>query len=141
MTQLISLVQTTTYDYTPAGLRMPPIVWAVFTGLNKVHGLWRWYRRADVYRKPENLANLAAGHIVNWLIGDMLIVRIAAQSLLVATRILDCAKQQAGLFRAGRKWIDAIKGHYPAPVRIEWQKRLKLIHGIYCHLRQCIGGR
>lgn len=122
MTQLVSLIQTATYDSTPANLRLPSVVWTTFTALNKVHGLWRWYRRAEVYRKPENLVSLVAGHVINWIIGDSVIVRVAAQFLLVATRILECAQQQAGICRAGHRWVSALKGHYPAPVYVEWEK-------------------
>lgn len=120
LTPLLTLVQTTSYDFTPNKFRLPPIVWTTFTALNKVHGLWRWYRRAELYSKPEHLGSLIAGHLVNWAIGNHLIVRLAAQSLLVATRILDCSQQQARLCRAGRRWTNAVKGQYPAPVYVNW---------------------
>lgn len=122
MTPLVSFVQTTTYDVTPPGVRLPPVIWSVFTALNKVHGLWRWYRKTELYSHPENLAHLLAGHVLNFVIGDSLILRVSAQCLLVATRILDCAKQQAGLCRSGHRWVEAITGKYPPAISVEWEK-------------------
>lgn len=122
MTPLVDLVQTTTLDLTPNHLRLPPVVWAGFIALNKVHGLWRWYRSFEMYQQPDNLFQLLAGHIANKVLGESHILRLAAQCLLVATRLLECVQQQYELCQAGRCLLLAIKGHYPAPLRVEWEK-------------------
>jgi len=120
MTSLITLVQTTTYDMSPTATRLPSPLWAAFSVLNRVHGVWRWFRRIKLYSDPENLAQLLAGHAVNLVFGDVLLLRIAAQCLLVSTRILECVQQQTALCRSGRRFISAIKGHYPHPVQSDW---------------------
>jgi hypothetical protein len=122
MTQLVSYVQNTAYDLTPGHLRLPPTLWSVFALCNKAHTMWRWYRRAEVYSNPNNFSQLLAGHVVNFAIGDMMLVRVAAQCLLVATRLLDCAQQQAALCAHGRRWLLSLKGHYPKPMRVQWNK-------------------
>lgn len=122
MTTLTALVQTTTYDMTPSQTRLPPVAWTAFSLLNKVHGAWRWYRRIELYRNPNNLSQLLAGHVVNFALGDVLLLRIAAQCLLISTRILECVQQQATLCRSGRRWIAEVKGHYPTPIIDNWEK-------------------
>ncbi len=120
MASAIDFAQTTAYDLTPTAWRLPPAIWTVFTGLNKVHNIWRWYRRAELYRQPDNLFQLFTGHIVNMVIGDSLLLRVAAQSLLIATRLLECAQQQAIVTDTAYEWWVALKGNYPKPLSISW---------------------
>lgn len=127
MTPLLTLAQTTTYEMTPPASRLPPFVWSAFATINKVHGLWRWYRRAEVYSNPNNFAQLLAGHALNMVLGDTLMLRIAAQCLLISTRMLECIQQQAIVFEAGRNWIAAIKGHYPTYHKVSWEKNLPIL--------------
>lgn len=116
----VGFIQTATYDLTPEQLRLSPFFWTAFTALNKIHGVWRWYRRVDVYRNPDNLVQLLAGHAVNYVFGDSVIVRIAAQCLLVATRLLECVQQQAELYQSCCRWMEAVKGQYPKIVKVKW---------------------
>lgn len=123
MSAVTTLVQTTTRDLTPSNFKLPPTAWSAFVALNRVHGLWRWYRRIELYRNPNNLSQLIAGHAVNFLIGDSLLVRVAAQCVLISTRILECVEQQASLCREGKRWVESVKGHYPLPVIDEWEHK------------------
>lgn len=123
LSPLIDFAQATSYEMTPAGNRLPPVLWTAFIALNKVHGLWRWYRRAEVYSNPDNLAQLLSGHVVNLVLGDVLLLRIAAQCLLVSTRVLECIQQQTLLYRSAQRWVQAIKGHYPRPVKVSWNRQ------------------
>lgn len=123
MTPVAELVRSTAHDLTPSPLQLPPFVWSVFTAVNQVHGLWRWYRRAQLYTNPNNFAQLLAGHAVNLIFGDSLLLKIAAQSLLIATRMLECSQQQASLCREGKRLLEAMKGHYPKPVEMSWIDR------------------
>jgi len=120
MTTLTALVQTTTYDMTPSTSRLSPAMWRAFSALNQVHGIWRWIRRIELYRNPDNFAQLLAGHAVNFALGDVTLLRIAAQCLLISTRILTCVQQQAVLHRSGKRLIAACKGHYPLPIQESW---------------------
>lgn len=121
MNQVATLVQRTTYDSTPQDFRLPPFLWGGFTALNRTHGIWRWYRRLNVYANPGNLTYLLAGHTLNFVIGDIIILRIAAQVLLISTRILECVEQQSRLYKAGSLWKDAVLGRYEAPVKLYWK--------------------
>lgn len=122
MTPLLAFTQSSAYEMTPPTQRLPPLLWTAFTALNKIHGVWRWYRRIDLYTKQDTLSQLLAGHMVNFVIGDVLLLRIAAQCLLISTRVLECAQQQAVLYRAAHRWVEAIQGHYPKPNRQKWNK-------------------
>lgn len=107
MIPLISFVQTTAYEATPPSLRLPRFAWHLFSMINKVHGAWRWYRKVELYTTPDRFFELLAGHVLHFVVGDLFIVRIAAQSLLIATRILECSQQQAAFCRTGKKWLRA----------------------------------
>lgn len=120
MTSLVIFAQTTTYDLTPESWRLPHPIWTAFTALNKVHYLWRWYRKAELYRQPDNLFQLFTGHLINVAIGDSLLLRVAAQTLLVATRLLECSEQQSILNDEARQWCLALKGEYPKPLHFSW---------------------
>lgn len=120
MTPILDFTQTTTYELTPSSNRLPPFLWTAFTALNKVHGIWRWYRKAELYSNPNNLTQLLTGHLVNFVVGDMLMVRIAAQCLLISTRILQCVQQQEILHNACQKWLETVKGDYPQPYKRHW---------------------
>lgn len=102
-------------------MRMPSFIWTAFTAINKVHGVWRWYRRAELYSNPDNFAQLLTGHALNLILGETLIVKIAAQCLLISTRVLECVQQQATLINAGRSWLAAIKGDYSRTPHISWK--------------------
>lgn len=121
MIPLTTFVQTTTYDLTPASSRLPPFIWSAFTTLNKVHSIWRWFRRAEVYTNPNNLAHLLTGHVLNFIVGDIVILRIAAQCLLISTRILECVQEQAIFYQEAIALKTALLGRYPLPVRSDWK--------------------
>lgn len=123
LSPLVDFAQTTSYELTPAGYRLPPFLWTAFTALNKVHSVWRWYRRAELYSNPDNLAQLLSGHVVNLVLGDVVLLRIAAQCLLVSTRVLECVQQQTVLYQSAQRWVNAVKGHYPRPLRHSWSKQ------------------
>lgn len=126
MTPLLTVAQTTTYELTPASDRLSPFLWSGFATLNSIHGLWRWYRRYELYSKPDTLAQLLAGHVLHLTLGDMVVLKVAAQCLLIATRIMECAKQQSVLCNSARKWWKVvIQGHYPQPIKQKWGTHVK----------------
>jgi hypothetical protein len=113
----LSFLQATIYETTPLSSRMPRIGWQLFGLLNRGHAIWRYYRKIELYQTPGKFFELAAGHAVRFVAGDILIVRLAAQALLIATRVLECVQQQAAFCREGRKWKTALSGVYPQRVR------------------------
>ena len=110
---IVHLVQATTRYQTPTPYRMPSATWAIFTTLHKIHQCWRWYHKAEIYTNPQNFQNLLTGHLVNWVVGDNLLVRIAAHCVLITTRILACVEGQIAVHRAYQEWIDSFKRTYP----------------------------
>ncbi|MBA3816135.1 MAG: hypothetical protein H0X29_06380 [Parachlamydiaceae bacterium] len=120
MTAITEFVRNTAYEITTPQCRLPGCVWSALTSLNQVHSVWRWYRRAALYRNPDNFSQLLTGHAINFVFGESTILKIAAQSLLIATRLLECARRQASLYHEGARLIQAIKGHYPSPIDVPW---------------------
>lgn len=106
---IVHLVQNTARYQTPNLYRMPPTTWAIFTTLHKIHQCWRWIRKAEIYSNPQNFQNLLAGHAVNWIVGDKLLIRIAAHCVLIMTRILACVEGQIAVHRAYQDWINSLK--------------------------------
>lgn len=127
MTPILTFAQLTTYEFTPPTDRLPSFLWTTFITFNKIHGIWRWYRRIELYRNKDNLAQLLAGHLVNLVLGDRLMLRVAAQCLLISTRILECTKQQSQLHHAYQHWKEAIYGRYPVPTKHSWNRLHKNI--------------
>lgn len=128
MNPLISFVQATTYESTPIHLRMPRPVWHLFTLVNKVHAGWRWYRKVELYKTPGKFFQLLAGHALHFLAGDLLVVRIAAQSLLIATRVLECTQQQGSLCKEARKWSAAVRA--PDSINFRMRKSRRRVYWI-----------
>lgn len=121
ITPIVHLVQTTSRYQTPLPHRMPGAAWTVFTTLHKLHQCWRWFRKAEIYTNSQNFQQLITGHVVNWIVGDKLVVRVAAQCILISTRILACVEQQIALHQAYQKWIHAIKGTHPSQHYDGWK--------------------
>jgi len=126
MNPLVAFVQSNAYDLAPGGMRVPPLVWSAFVAFNKVHRMWRYYRLFQTVRQPAGFSQLVAGCIGNALFTPPLIFRLAGQFLMVATRLLECSQQQAALCRSGWRWMAAVKGDYPTPVHVEWERRSSL---------------
>lgn len=96
---------------------IPSPLMAFVYGINRIHGLWRWHRRADdLYRSENSLHQLLAGHSLQWLVGQRLIVKIAAQVVLVVRRLTDLVAQQRRLAASYRDWKQAITWQYQPPL-------------------------
>lgn len=116
----ISFVGLTANELTPASMRLPPVAWSACALFGRVHSAWRWFRHAELYGNPRNFTHLLAGHIVDYVIGDRFLVRMAAHSLMVATRLLECAQAQAAVYHSGQELVHALLGRYPLPIKEVW---------------------
>lgn len=115
MESVAQLVQSTTTQISPASGKIPTPLWAIFEVFQKCHRLWRWYRRAELYSNPDNFLKLAAGHTVQFAVGEQLLLRIAAQTILIATRILQCVEEHQGLLNQWERVQYTFEGTYRAP--------------------------
>lgn len=120
MTPVIKTVNSTTQHLLPTTAYLPTGLWTVFNAIHNVHHTWRWYRWGKVYSNPENFLKLSTGHILNYTIGDNILVRIASQCVLISTRIVDCADHQIALSRAYQRWSDCLQNRFPEPVKVTW---------------------
>jgi len=110
---------------------VPPLAMGCFYLFHRVHRCWRWYLRiTDIYIHRHNFEKLVAGHIFHYVVGNNLLVRIAAQTVLIARRIVDCAQQQAAFGRAYHDWTNALKGRCWPQYAPEYQD-LKAYHGLW----------
>ncbi len=123
MNPIVTTVQNATWGLIPATEQTPKPIWAIFKGVHYIHQLWRWYRHAEVYSNPDNFQNLMLGHVLNYVAGDNTVLRIAAQCVLIANRILTCVEQCANMFNAYQQLANAIKGNYPRHRISKWSTK------------------
>lgn len=101
------------------GSLLPTPLSLVLHIMSRVHWLWKWKRlSAQMVTSTDNLKKLILGHIVNFTVGDYLVVRIAAQVTLIAVRILDLGKQKVSTYRAYNDLYDALIVKHPLRVRV-----------------------
>ncbi len=101
---------------------LPKSVWAVFLVGHRVHRMWCFYRKGKVYGNQENFRALAAGHALYCTAGQLPMVRLAAQSVLIATRAMHCKEQQGHFSESFVEWREAIEGTYPVPYKRSSEK-------------------
>ncbi len=119
---VVGIVEATSQQTVPQGYRLDGVIGASYQVIHKVHRLWRWYRFTEVYTNPDNILSLAAGHGLNWLGGgDSTVVNIAAQILLIATRITDCIEEQVNVIKETRLLWDDVTDPYPLCPKVKWK--------------------
>lgn len=122
MTPAVTVVDAAT-QLAPATNLLPGPIWVVFSAFHNVHRLWWWYRKKEMYTQPNNFLHLVSGHTLNFVLGDMLVIRVAAQALLIATRILEAVEQKVVFCLSWRKWTQSVRGHYTPHIRCKWDKK------------------
>ena len=121
MVNVATVVQSTLRELSPSGVMLPHPLLATFSLLHKVHRTCRWVRRVRAY--SQNCLKVAAGYGLNLCGGDSLLLRVSAVFVMVATRILECVRQQLKLQNSWEKWVDAFRGNYSLPEKIIWNKK------------------
>jgi hypothetical protein len=125
MVNVVTIVQSTVRELAPEGLILSHPLATVFSLFNRLHHTWRWIRRVQAY--SQNCLKVAAGYGLNFQYGDSLIVRVSAIFVMVATRILECVRQQIKLQNSWKKWINTLRGRYLIPNKIIWNKKSSCI--------------
>lgn len=123
---IINLVDTTAKSATPDTAQIPGVVQVLFTPLHYVHRLWRWYRKAEIYSNPENFVGLLGGHLLNFFAGDSVVLRVAAQCVFIATRILECIQQKIVICHAYKKLKEACQGTFAYHPPCQWIKETNI---------------
>lgn len=117
MKSISDLICDTADKEASSEFRLPYLLTCVFSFFHKGHRIWRWYRRIELYRNPNNFLSLTTGHVVGFYFSDSLILRIAAQAALISSRMIQCIEQQAVLNRSWLRFVNSFKGSYNIPVR------------------------
>lgn len=90
MTSVVGLIQKTTLDLSSSQWTLPPCVWGAIKVINQIHFCWRWYRAVEVYSNPNNLLHLIGGHALQRALGENILIRVAAQVVMICNRIILC---------------------------------------------------
>jgi hypothetical protein len=130
ITSPINFVDAAVSELIPDRMRLPSIAWSTLALFGKARSFWRWYRQVELYSNPKNFVNLLAGHVLDYVVGDRLLIRIAAHSLLIATRLLECAQAEAEVKRSGEELLNAVLGRYLFCVKEPWLKGTSETYGL-----------
>lgn len=122
MIDVSTLVSQTSNELAKQSVQIPTPLLSAFTLFHRVHKVWRSYRRAKIYTNPNNFLSLTAGHIVNYTIGDKLLVRISAVCVLIAKRILSVVSQIEKFQTSYVNLTYALKGQFPSKVKYDTLK-------------------
>lgn len=118
-----NIVNKATLELSTTQSVLPVPAKIAFLAFHKLHRIWRWIRLGNIYSDPNNFAHLAAGHGLNYVIGDSALVRISAISVLIATRILHTVREYEKLQDSWLRMKDAFQCHYETPVRYNWDQK------------------
>lgn len=122
MTTAISIIENTASGNLSRNIKLSAPLWTAYRILHRVHRLWYWCGRAEIYTNPDNFLKLAAGHAINWIAGDRSIVRVAAQAVMISTRILMAVKEQTELYHESKQFWKKISDPYVLPSKFKWSK-------------------
>ncbi len=135
-----AIVNATSFACVPIDCQLSSPLSSLFFIVNRIHQVWWWIRRKEVYANPDNFLKLMAGQGINWFAGNTAFVRVIAQTVLVSTRILECVEEQIAIYKEAErcwealaespsfltprvKWIKAQKGSILSPsTRLYWKK-------------------
>lgn len=119
MQTILSICDTASVKTSPlCGLLPTPINIAIHL-LNRIHWVWRWnFTFTQVVGNSTNLKKYIAGHILSFVAGDFIIVRVAAQVVLIVTRLYDLGYQKVQTYYAFCALYDAALIH-PISVKVE----------------------
>ncbi len=119
MQAIIGLADNAAASSVPGSSMIPGPLSVAIHLMNRVHWVWRWhFMVTQVYANTTNLKKLIAGHILHYVMGDNIILRIAAQVTMIATRIVQLGKQKVATYVAYCEVYHAIACTYPLRVRV-----------------------
>ncbi len=108
----------------PAGVVVTAVViQPVFKPLFKG---WRLIRFFNLYKKPENHAQLAAGHGVNMAAGNRAIVKTSAICLHILAQIINCTDELQKIENALENIKKARRDHHIKQEPVIWQTKSKV---------------
>lgn len=119
MQAIIGLADSAAASSVPgSGLFPGPLSVAIHL-MNRVHWVWRWhFMVTQVYSSSTNLKKLVAGHALNFFVGNNFLLRLGAQVVMIATRILQLGKQKVVTYAAYCEFYDAVANTYPLRVKV-----------------------
>ena len=122
MVNPINVVKVTTVSLTPSEFQLSGFLSHCFRIIHFIHKIWYWCRRFDLYKNPDNFLKLAAGHTLNWVAGDRALIRIAAQAVLIGTRVIENVKEQSALVKESKNFWRTVTNPYSISMRIKYEE-------------------
>lgn len=116
------IVESIARGATPSKAQLSGFLLSSYRIIHRVHCLWVWGHRIETHANPENFLKLAAGRVVNWLAGDTLPVRVAAQAVLITKYILETVDEQVAMKEEVESLWDRLSDPYALPPKVKWTK-------------------
>ncbi|MDP1834505.1 MAG: hypothetical protein Q8K75_01120 [Chlamydiales bacterium] len=119
MQAILSISDIGSASTIPSSVLLPTPINMLIHIMNRVHWVWRWnFTITQVWGNTNNLKKYILGHIVNFVAGNNIIVRVAAQVTMIATRIIDLGKQKVRTYYAFCDVYDAIFVSHPIRAKV-----------------------
>ncbi|MEC7838899.1 MAG: hypothetical protein VX777_02535 [Chlamydiota bacterium] len=119
----INVVSSSSSSTIPHDFQLNGFLGISFQIIHRIHKVWRWFQKFNTYTNPDNFLKLAAGHTLNWVAGNKVVVRIAAQAVLIAARINDHVKEQIALVKEFKEFWSVATDKYSLQTKVKWEKK------------------
>lgn len=93
-----------------------------FDTVHRVHLIWEAVEKISIYGDPDNFLQLLAGHSLSFVAGDNVFVKLAASTVMIATRIMECVKEEFVLLKEIQKLSDICFDPTVIPPKYKWAK-------------------
>lgn len=107
------LALSTTKHLSEQTVKYSASLWYSAATLSNVHWVWKAYIKGKTYGNPDNWMGLAAGHTIDFFIGDNVLLKLPAFPFLIGSRFLDLFEQEDALIKSYQKWKKTLKGTQP----------------------------
>lgn len=123
MQPIAAVVHRTTFGLVPTAVYPNKLTWFALGPVMQFRIMWRGYKTATLLSDPKNFHKLAAGHTLNYFLGDNKLLRFVAMSVLISDRINTCMSQVATVHAAYEEMLRSFKADYPPPRQDETAER------------------
>lgn len=121
----IDAIHQTTATVSPEQTRIPEFFTKSIKALCWIHAIWRGSRTARAARDIPSFVSYLGGVALNLGYGDRRGVKIAAQAVVIALRVVECVENYAALQIYFKALVAELKGHAIVPLKPSWKQSLK----------------
>lgn len=115
-------VRDLTPKLTPVAVELPGVFSKAISAINTIHRVWRYFKKAKVMTHPVSFSMYIMGCSISALAGDSRNLKIAAQAVLIALRIVNCVEHYLSLQIYYNDLCNELSGRAIVPLEANWKK-------------------